>query len=416
MSNDKKLTSSYLEDIDNKLEQTKAIDFKNEPTNDLEFSDYYCHDRGQTVTKEEQQEQFFNRLNKYKIDLNKKIAPPEVVWKIQVNDKLFNAGTKGNFSVIIGKAKSKKSFSLTLFLSDYLKVQKDKQVLYFDTEQSEYHVQLAISRLARKTGFISENIQAYHLRSKSTLERLDLIEKAIYNTNNVELVIIDGIRDLIKSINDEAEATMIADKLMKWTYEKNIHLITVLHQNKGDSNARGHVGTELMNKAELVLQVTKSDEDKNTSLVETKASRNIEIDEFAFSIDEKGLPHMVKDWVKPTSTTNQSTKKVEPHQIGDKTYNEILELCFAKNSQLKYSELQHQLSLAITKISSVVFSEAKLKKTITYLKNKEFIEQRGTAGTSKSFYVRTGYYEITKTDEVKEENNTKSEQTKIDLD
>ena len=38
------------------------------------------------------------------------------------------------------------------------------------------------------------------------------IEFAIENTSDVELVIVDGIRDLVSSINDEEQATKIASK------------------------------------------------------------------------------------------------------------------------------------------------------------------------------------------------------------
>jgi len=44
---------------------------------------------------------------------------------------------------------------------------------------------------------------------------------------------------------------------MQWTDDRQIHIHTILHQNKGDENARGHIGTELNNKAETVLLVEK---------------------------------------------------------------------------------------------------------------------------------------------------------------
>ena len=34
----------------------------------------------------------------------------------------------------------------------------------------------------------------------------------------------------------------------------------MLHLNKGDNNVRGHIGTEMSNKAETVLVITKSAE------------------------------------------------------------------------------------------------------------------------------------------------------------
>ena len=69
---------------------------------------------------------------------------------------------------------------------------------------------------------------------------------------------------------------MIASKLLKWTEEKNIHVVTVLHQNKNDGNARGHLGSELVNKAETVLSVTKDSKEKDISIVEAEYCRNKE--------------------------------------------------------------------------------------------------------------------------------------------
>ena len=49
---------------------------------------------------------------------------------------------------------------------------------------------------------------------------------------------------------------------MQWTDDRQIHIHTILHQNKGDENARGHIGTELNNKAETVLLVEKGQEQR----------------------------------------------------------------------------------------------------------------------------------------------------------
>ena len=348
----------------------------------------YFNDEVEIQQQTEQKKEFQLKLAKYKIDINEKIPPPEIVWSVKVENKVYTAGTKGNFSVIIGKAKSKKTFSLTLFLADYLKIENNKRVLYFDTEQSKYHVQKAVKRIVSKNGTTHENFEVYHFRSLPTLERLSLIEQAIYFYNDVDLVVIDGVRDLITSINDEEQATMITSKFLKWTEERNIHIITVLHQNKGDDKARGHVGTEIMNKAELVIAVTKDENDKDTSSVETVVSRNIEIEPFAFKVDEYGIPHQLENWSKPTPTKGNGVRRLEPTDIMIETYIEILDLCYSKTEQLKYSELEHQLDLAIHKISAVQLSNAKIKKIITHLKNEKLIEQTGKAGTSKSFWIR----------------------------
>ena len=80
---------------------------------------------------------------------------------------------------------------------------------------------------------------------------------------------------------------------MTWTGERNIHIHTILHQNKGDENARGHIGTELSNKAETVLQVEKDSKNPDISTVKTAHIRAVDFEPFAFRINEEALPELL---------------------------------------------------------------------------------------------------------------------------
>jgi len=237
------------------------------------------------------------------------IPPPQVAWEQVVKENKAILGTLGNFSLIIGKAKSRKSFFINIAVSTVLKndlllnqfrgalPQDKRKVIYFDTEQGKYHVQLALKRICKQISVdIPKDLEVYYLRTKKPAERLKIIEEIIYRTENLGFVVIDGIKDLVTSINDEGEATMIASKLLKWTEEKNIHITTVLHQNKSDNNARGHIGTELINKAETVLAVSKNEQDKDISIVEAQQCRNKEPLPFAFEINEDGLPVIAENF------------------------------------------------------------------------------------------------------------------------
>ena len=241
------------------------------------------------------------KLSLYEIKANDVIPPPEIALTVGGN----TIGTLGNILSIIGKAKSRKSFFITMAIS--VSISKDtifnlfknelpakqNSVLYFDTEQGKYHVQMALKRICTLVGVKEPtNLHVYGLRSLNPLERLQLIEYAIYNTDNLGIVFIDGIKDLITSINDEEQATMIVSKLMKWSEERNILITTVLHQNKGDNNARGHIGTELNNKAETVLSISKSTDNEMVSIVAPEMCRNIEPQSFAFEIDQNGIPYI----------------------------------------------------------------------------------------------------------------------------
>ena len=221
-------------------------------------------------------------------------------------------GTLGNFSASIGKAKSKKTFNVSAIVAAALTngivlqyaaaLPEDKRkILYVDTEQSPYHCLKVARRILRMAGLPTdrdnENLEFLALRKHTPEERIAIVEQAIYRTDNIGLVVIDGIRDMVYDINSPSEATCIISKLMQWTDERQIHIHTILHQNKADENARGHIGTELNNKAETVLQITKSTQDGNISEVKAMHIRDREFDPFAFRINDSALPEAVDGYV-----------------------------------------------------------------------------------------------------------------------
>lgn len=107
------------------------------------------------------------------------------------------------------------------------------------------------------------------------------------------MVIIDGIRDLLLDINNASESVAVINKMMEWSSKYDLHIHCVLHQNKGDNNVRGHIGTEMNNKAETVLVISKSTTDPNISEVATMHIREKEFKPFAFRVNEEGLPELV---------------------------------------------------------------------------------------------------------------------------
>lgn len=330
-----------------------------------------------------------DKLENARIDPNERIEPPKIAWEIKNKAGWFDViGTCGNFSAIIGKAKSRKSFLINIAVSSATKnglvldlirsnISHQPQVLYFDTEQSKYHVQLALKRICKQIDIDNPtNLTVYGLRKYEPKERLELIEHAIYKMGNVGFVVIDGIKDLITSINDEEQATMIVSKLLKWTEERNIHIVTVLHQNKSDTNARGHVGTELINKAETVLSVTKAEGDNDISIVEPQQCRNKEPETFAFEIID-GVPVLAKNWEFRTAT---KTNKIDVSIINDDLLYKLLVEVFTNGESFGYSELIIQLKIAISKEMGKTFGDNKIKELITISKNNEYIIQESNKG------------------------------------
>lgn len=324
---------------------------------------------------------------KYKIDVNEIIPKPQIAWSLTNTKSEGEAvlGTLGDFGLVIGKAKSRKSFFIGIAVStalghdyilgrfkSYLPHNKN-EVIYFDTEQSKYYVQKAVKRICTQVGQPEpKNLHAFHLRSLSPSERLKFIEDEIYRNDKIGFVVIDGIKDLINSINDESEATMIASKLLKWTEERNIYIITVLHQNKSDNNARGHIGTELINKAQTVLSVTKAEKDNNISIVEPLQCRDIEPEIFAFEINEFGIPVIAEDFEIRTET---SKNKFDVTNLEDIKKHQLLTEVFRNGKSFSYGKLVEQIQIAYKNQFKNSIGVNKTKLLITDCSNKEWLLQ-----------------------------------------
>jgi hypothetical protein len=232
-------------------------------------------------------------IEKYRILPSDEIPMPDVVLK--VNGKIIS--TRKNIFGITGKAKVGKSFLMRIInaavlnkgefgvLESYLPQGKDK-IIYIDTEQSNYHVSLALKGIKDmiKDNRI-DNILMYALDAVPTNDRFLYAEHLINNTPGVGLAIIDGVADLVKSVNDEIIACDIADTLRRWATINDIAIGYVLHQNPSDnSKMRGHLGTVLMNKSETVIQISSSKENESVKLVETTQTRNAKPDNWSFEI------------------------------------------------------------------------------------------------------------------------------------
>ena len=293
-------------------------------------------------------------------------------------------GTLGNFSASIGKAKSKKTFNVSAIVAAALKngtvlqyvaelSDGKRKVLYVDTEQSPYHCLKVMKRILRMADLPddrdNENLEFLALRKYTPEQRIRIVEQAINNTPDIGLVIIDGIRDMVYDINSPGESTRIISKLMQWTDERRIHIHTVLHLNKGDDNTRGHLGTELNNKAETVLQITKDDFERDISSVAAMHIRDRDFEPFAFRINADGLPELVEDYQLRQTT---AAKSFDYAEVSADKHREALELLFSEADRVSYSSLIGRLQSSYASIGHS-FGINKAKQLKVFLENKRMI-------------------------------------------
>lgn len=270
-------------------------------------------------------------------------VPPQIIW---VDNSTI--ATLGNFSASTGKAKAKKTFNVSALVATSLSngtvlnyraclPEGKRRILYVDTEQSRYHCHNVLARILKLAGLPTDmdnkNLDFIGLREYTPAIRMEVIDYALAHNYGYGLVIIDGIRDLLLDINNAGESVEVINKMMEWSSKYDLHIHCVLHQNKGDNNVRGHIGTEMNNKAETVLVISKSTTNPDVSEVRPLHIREKEFKPFAFTVNAEGLPEIARE-----HTCEQQSK--------------------AKSARISYKDLteeQHREAL------SAAFKEAPIK-------------------------------------------------------
>ena len=234
-------------------------------------------------------------LQQAELDLSIDIpSPPPVLFQ---GDKVMIS--KGDFSVVVGAAKSRKTFCVSAMVGAYLCADEYMNmsspndagnVLWIDTEQSIYHAARVARRVCRIAGLPTnqktERFRMLCFREYTPDKRRELTDKAI-RLYRPALVVVDGAADLILDVNDSSESAKLATMFMDITKELDNHIITVLHTNPGGDKPRGHLGTNFLNKAQALF-IVRADGDISTVSVER--CRDIAVDDFAFTINKEGLP------------------------------------------------------------------------------------------------------------------------------
>ena len=298
-------------------------------------------------------EELESYLSKGEIKATDKVTiPPKILF---VGD--CNIATFGNFSASTGKAKSKKTFNISAMVAAAVTnttvlnyraclPEGKRKILYFDTEQSKYHCHNVLERIYKLSGLSVKKddprLLFWGLREYTPKLRIALIDYALRKHQEVGLVIIDGLRDLMYDINNGKEATDVMTVLMAWTSVYDLHIHTVLHLNKNDNNPRGHIGTELENKAETVLIISKNLQNNSISEVRPMHMKDKEFSTFAFHIDDNKLP-VLDNGISVTVVKRREKSLVS---LDNEVHQEILSKAFKKNSPTRYSDLVEMVSRA----------------------------------------------------------------------
>ena len=233
---------------------------------------------------------------------------------------------------ITGRAKSGKTFVMSIIMlmcmiDRILQFERDGKeplkVLWFDTEQSKQStldiiqnriVEMYHRMVGPDIPFPNPSLRTFNVRFDNCETRRKGFQELVPFIKP-DLVILDGIRDLVPDINDGAEAQRIMEEMLALAQANDCCIIAVLHQNKsGESrDPRGWLGTELLNKAFDVfatekLKIQNGQETRFLFKLEQLYTRKYDIEQqLWFQVDEDGLPFETEAPPMPVYMSSGST-------------------------------------------------------------------------------------------------------------
>lgn len=197
----------------------------------------------------------------YVVDFTKEAPKPDYLLEI---DGVGVMPVNGVTTVTGGKKQGKTQFLAAVVAClisgrDFGRMHRLKapgRILWVDTEQSEFDIHSTIGRVYALASIPQlepsdrHGLTVLRVRPLDPAQRCQAIAAAV-QAINPEILIIDGVRDLIHNINDETESGDVVNwVLQSMTARPSMRVIVVLHTNPSGTGdkMRGHLGTEFDNK------------------------------------------------------------------------------------------------------------------------------------------------------------------------
>ena len=242
-------------------------------------------------------------LDRFRITSESEIQPKEYTMEF-LGRPCF---PRKDLSVFAGVAKTGKTFVTSMLMAAATtsedepsvlalkRIRKEPlKVMWYDTEQSlETTKEIMVKRIAKMVGgtFPDTQFFVFNVRAMTSEERNKMLGVAI-ESYRPDIVIVDGIADLLSDINDGPKAIELISELLRLADKNNCNITVNIHLNRSGekSNLRGWLGSMLLQKAFEVFNCAKVFKTDVLS-VELFMSRKVnESVTFYYKINNQGLP------------------------------------------------------------------------------------------------------------------------------
>ncbi len=281
---------------------------------------------------------------------------PEPYHMLEYNGVPFSK--VGGLAAISGQKKNGKSFVLTQLMAAILGydcekthrylpgltvpqrtiefIGREPKVLYVDTEMEK----LSSAKVLRRVHWLCDWDMKYpndrfailwlknmpkDADKRAHIQRYDMIRMAV-DVIQPDVMFVDGLRDLLSSINDEDSVTQILDYFGGIAEDRNMNIWMALHQNPSRKNdddeakMRGWAGTELGNKvSDTLVSIKTKTASGVTFTVKQQDARDKDLDDWQFEITQDagnlGIPRIINKGTNLSSKSKEQPQCDEPQLI-----------------------------------------------------------------------------------------------------
>ncbi len=196
--------------------------------------------------------------NRFNFDQPLPDRPDYLIWCEDSSGDTYGIAMPGSIIEVSGQSKTRKSTFLATIAAASLNQDGvalnmrsaiKSNILYFDTEQSDYEFRRFQKMVCRMAGVTSHplNYFGYSLRRYDEESRLLAVDTFLTQMTkqfleNIGLIIIDGIADFLPSSNDLVESRRLVTRLTYWADELQVPIFVAIHTNKDGENSTGTLG------------------------------------------------------------------------------------------------------------------------------------------------------------------------------
>lgn len=167
-----------------------------------------------------------------------------------------------------------------------------RKTVYIDTEQAQYQASRLIHRIHEQANVDKTTTNQFHynrVKKYTKIEKQRFLRWLCEYVKDIGVLILDGVVDLCEDYNDNKVSSKLVTYIETLADEFNILIVVILHDARSTGNARGHLGTELLNKTSCHIKVVKASEEEGShSTVSFPNTRDKQPNSFDFTHNEDG--------------------------------------------------------------------------------------------------------------------------------